>query len=66
MKDSREPGWTGPLDTAVMFVDLVDSSVFSSVLDLKEYSDYVHSFQACGRSSTTYGMTRRTVSTMVE
>ena len=36
--------WEGPLDTAIMFVDLVDSSVFASVLGLKEYSDYVESF----------------------
>ncbi len=28
--------WEGPLDTAIMFVDLVDSSVFASVLGLKE------------------------------
>ena len=38
------PKWEGPLDTAIMFVDLVDSSVFASVLGLKEYSDYVESF----------------------
>ncbi len=36
--------WEGPLDTAIMFVDLVDSSVFASVLGLKEYADYVESF----------------------
>ena len=54
MKDTRQPGWTGPLDTAVMFVDLVDSSVFSSVLDLKAYSDYVHSFQATMREQCEY------------
>ena len=34
-----QPKWEGPLDTAIMFVDLVDSSVFASVLGLKEYSD---------------------------
>ncbi len=39
-----QPKWEGPLDTAIMFVDLVDSSVFASVLGLKEYSDYVESF----------------------
>ena len=36
--------WEGPLDTAIMFVDLVDSSVFASGLGRKEYSDYVGSF----------------------
>ena len=38
------PPWEGPLDTAIMFVDLVDSSAFASVLGLKEYADYVESF----------------------
>ena len=42
--DDKAPGWEGPLDAAIMFVDLVDSSAFSSVLGLKEYADYVNSF----------------------
>ena len=37
--DDKAPGWEGPLDAAIMFVDLVDSSAFSSVLGLKEYAD---------------------------
>jgi hypothetical protein len=42
--EDRPPGWEGPVDTAIMFVDLVDSSAFSSVLGLKEYADYVDAF----------------------
>lgn len=42
--EEKPPGWEGPLDAAIMFVDLVDSSAFASVLGLKEYSDYVRSF----------------------
>lgn len=34
----------GPMDVGVLFVDLVDSSVFASVLGLKEYADYLASF----------------------
>src|SRR3990172_6949689 len=38
----------GPLDTAILFVDLVSSSEFASVLGLHEYADYLDSFQrAC-------------------
>ena len=43
--DRRVAGWEGGLDIGVMFVDLVDSSIFSSVLSLKDYSEYVLSFQ---------------------
>ncbi len=35
----------GPLDTAILFVDLVSSSEFASVLGLQEYADYLDSFQ---------------------
>ncbi|MDA0813245.1 MAG: adenylate/guanylate cyclase domain-containing protein [Verrucomicrobia bacterium] len=44
--DDTPQGWEGPLDTAIMFVDLVDSSAFSSVLGLKEYADYVNTFHS--------------------
>jgi len=37
-----------------MFVDLVDSSVFASVLGLKEYSDYVESFHKVVRVQCEY------------
>lgn len=48
------PKWEGPLDTAIMFVDLVDSSVFASVFGLKEYSDYVESFHKVVRVQCEY------------
>lgn len=38
----------GPLNVAVLFVDLVNSSEFASVLGLREYAEYLDSFQhAC-------------------
>ena len=37
-------GDAGPIEAAVLFVDLVNSSVFASVLGLKEYADYLGSF----------------------
>jgi class 3 adenylate cyclase len=41
---THSAGEEGALDTAILFVDLVDSSIFASVLDLKSYSDYMRSF----------------------
>ena len=41
---SLSPGESGPMDVGVLFVDLVDSSVFASVLGLREYADYLGSF----------------------
>jgi class 3 adenylate cyclase len=38
------PGQEGALDTGILFVDLIDSSLFASILDLKEYAAYVESF----------------------
>ena len=46
--------WEGPLDAAIMFVDLVDSSVFASVTGLKEYSDFVESFHQVVRVQCEY------------
>ena len=37
-------GEQGALDTAILFVDLIDSSVFASILGLEEYASYVRSF----------------------
>lgn len=34
----------GPLDVAILFVDLVSSTEFASVMGLREYADYVESF----------------------
>jgi len=39
----------GPLDLAVLFVDLIGSSEFASVLGLREYAQYVDSFEAVCR-----------------
>lgn len=35
---------SGPKDVAVLFVDLVNSSVFASVLGLREYAEYLQTF----------------------
>lgn len=35
----------GPLETSVLFVDLVASSEFASVLGLRDYAEYVDSFE---------------------
>ena len=52
---SRPPdGEEGPLETAVLFVDLVASSEFASVLGLKEYAEYVDSFEQLCREQCTY------------
>jgi class 3 adenylate cyclase len=41
-------GQSGPLDTATLFVDLVSSSDFASVMGLREYAEYVGEFhQLC-------------------
>lgn len=40
--ESTVPG--RPLDAAVLFVDLVNSSVFASVLSLEEYAVYLDDF----------------------
>ena len=37
-------GESGPLDVAVLFVDLVNSSDFAGVMGLREYAEYVDSF----------------------
>ena len=39
-----------PLETAVLFVDLVSSSDFASVLGLKEYARYIDSFEQLCRT----------------
>jgi len=40
----------GPIDAAIMFVDLVSSSEFASVLTLREYAEYLDSFmELCDR-----------------
>lgn len=38
-------GDEGPLDTTILFVDLVSSSEFASVLGLREYAEFVASFE---------------------
>ncbi len=52
--EGSPPAWEGPLDAAIMFVDLVDSSVFASVTGLKEYSDFVESFHKVVRVQCEY------------
>ncbi|MFZ2640765.1 MAG: hypothetical protein WA117_07230 [Verrucomicrobiia bacterium] len=37
-------GESGPLQTSVLFMDLVSSSDFASVMSLKDYADYVSAF----------------------
>ncbi len=44
----------GPLDTAILFADLVSSSEFASVLGLHEYADYLDSFQSTCLSQCRY------------
>jgi class 3 adenylate cyclase len=44
----------GPLNTAVLFVDLVSSSEFASVLDLRDYAEYVQSFRELCREQCKY------------
>jgi class 3 adenylate cyclase len=52
LEEWREDG-SGPLDTAILFVDLVSSSEFGSVMGLREYAEYVESFyQLCVEQST--------------
>jgi class 3 adenylate cyclase len=45
-----EPGTDGMLETAVLFVDLVASSEFASVLGLEAYANYVDSFEQLCRT----------------
>lgn len=41
-------GESGPQDVAILFVDLVSTSQFASILSLAEYSDYLEAFKdAC-------------------
>jgi class 3 adenylate cyclase len=47
-------GGEGPLETAVLFVDLVASSEFASVLGLEEYARYVDSFEHLCREQCLY------------
>jgi class 3 adenylate cyclase len=47
-------GVDGELETAVLFVDLVASSDFASVLGLKEYATYVDSFEQLCREQCHY------------
>jgi class 3 adenylate cyclase len=47
-------GVDGELETAVLFVDLVASSDFASVLGLKEYATYVDSFEQLCREQCQY------------
>src|SRR5215216_1869095 len=52
---SRPPeGGEGPLETAVLFMDLVASSEFASVLGLEEYAKYVDSFEQLCREQCAY------------
>jgi class 3 adenylate cyclase len=52
---SRPPeGGEGPLETAVLFMDLVASSEFASVLGLEEYARYVDSFEQLCREQCAY------------
>lgn len=44
----------GSLDTAILFVDLVSSSEFASVLGLREYAEYLDSFQRTCLSQCQY------------
>lgn len=37
-------GKEGPLDVSVLFIDLVSSSEFASIMGLREYSEYVETF----------------------
>src|SRR6476659_6090198 len=52
---SRPPeGGEGALETAVLFMDLVASSEFASVLGLEEYAKYVDSFEQLCREQCAY------------
>ena len=46
-----------PLETAILFVDLVSSSEFSSILSLQQYADYVDTFEALCKSQCEYFFT---------
>src|SRR5215218_11379953 len=48
------PGGDGMLETAILFVDLVSSSDFASVLGLKAYAEYVDSFEQLCRKQCAY------------
>jgi len=47
-------GEEGPLNCAVMFVDLMNSSEFASVLGLREYAHHVESFRGLCIEACTY------------
>ncbi len=47
---AESPPTGEPLETAVLFVDLVSSSDFASVLGLKEYARYIDSFEQLCRT----------------
>jgi class 3 adenylate cyclase len=52
---SRPPeGGEGALETAVLFMDLVASSEFASVLGLRDYAEYVDSFEQLCRAQCAY------------
>ncbi|MGC4004294.1 MAG: adenylate/guanylate cyclase domain-containing protein [Pirellulales bacterium] len=47
-------GHEGPLDCTIMFVDLVSSSEFASILSLEEYARFVEAFQDVCRKQCRY------------
>jgi class 3 adenylate cyclase len=47
-------GEKGPLDSAILFVDLVSSSQFASILTLEEYADYLETFREVCVSQTEF------------
>lgn len=49
-----QPANDGPLETAILFVDLISSSEFASVLSLREYAAYVDSFEDLCRRQCRY------------
>jgi class 3 adenylate cyclase len=45
LSTTADDGWSGPVETAILFVDLVSTSEFASVLGLQAYSNYIDSFE---------------------
>jgi len=50
LSSAPPPGQDGPLETAILFVDLVSSSDFASVLGLEDYARYIDSFEQLCRA----------------
>jgi class 3 adenylate cyclase len=53
-KQPRIPSKGGEMETGILFMDLVDSSVFASVLGLREYADHLESFHRICLSQCSY------------